>query len=838
MKAIKKYKYHILSFIIPLIICIIFLLLKGVFKDIESFFVSDLKGQHIVFYNYLKNLLLGHNSIYYSYYAGMGSKMLPTIAFYLMSPLNIIVLLIKDIRYAILIIYVLKICISGLNMYIFLNYKFNKKTYMSIAFSTCYALSSFVINYYYCIFWFDSIYLAPLVLLGIEKIYKYKKINLLYIFSLSLAIISNIQMGFGLCIFSLIYYIYLFSIKYEFKKDFNKFISLSKIFIISSLCAGAISSGFILPIIKEYKSITLARKVGVMRSVGITSSPDHIIKNLLSVGNIRKYFINVYDPYIYCGIIVTILSILYFTNMNISKRKKKSSLIVIIFFILSFSLNFLNIFWHLSEPILLNYRYSIYFSLFLTIISYENYITSNTLVKKDFKVLAISLLFGLIVDIIYIKEIHIWITLIFIILILLFLILTKNISRKFEIILFLVIITEITFNANLSFYTCNDLPFEKYSSYESLKKLDEFNNFNKGYRVTTDYTYTEYNNDMFLLENNSSLRYFSSIINGSIVNFLYRNSSFSGKSQYVVSSYDSPLLLSLLGNKYFYFLKDNGIGLYEKKKEYNIKSYDYKYKKNKNKKIYLYENPYALSLGYIINSDVKYKDSYDVIDYQNKIIKSFTGNNKEVIKRLEYGISKYDDFCKKTDYSDCKKFYIENETNNKYIYFYFDSTPFYADNSTKIYGEYSTPLVMYDDENYYEIVLIPDSQYDFSTIKTTTYDKNNLIESLKILQENMLTNVNIDKNIMKANLDTSKDGILFLSIPYDKNFRIYVDGKKVKYYPLLDNTFIGLDVKKGKHNIKLVYVDDNLKWYILSSLLSIIVTLIIYKYNNISSKKS
>ena len=145
---------------------------------------------------------------------------------------------------------------------------------------------------------------------------------------------------------------------------------------------------------------------------------------------------------------------------------------------------------------------------------------------------------------------------------------------------------------------------------------------------------------------------------------------------------------------------------------------------------------------------------------------------------------------------------------------------------------------MYDEENYYEIALIPDSKYDFSTIKTATYNKNNLIESLKILQENMLTNVSIDKNIMKANLDTSKDGILFLSIPYDNKFKIYVDGKKVKYYPLLDNSFIGLDVKKGKHNIKLVYIDNDLKWYILSSLLSIIVTIIIYKYNNISSKKS
>ena len=44
----------------------------------------------------------------------------------------------------------------------------------------------------------------------------------------------------------------------------------------------------------------------------------------------------------------------------------------------------------------------------------------------------------------------------------------------------------------------------------------------------------------------------------------------------------------------------------------------------------MYENPYSLTLGYIIEKDVKYDEKMDLIDFQNQIIKSFTGKNKDV----------------------------------------------------------------------------------------------------------------------------------------------------------------------------------------------------------------
>ena len=64
---------------------------------------------------------------------------------------------------------------------------------------------------------------------------------------------------------------------------------------------------------------------------------------------------------------------------------------------------------------------------------------------------------------------------------------------------------------------------------------------------------------------------------------------------------------------------------------------------------------------------------------------------------------------------------------------------------------------------------------------------------METLQENMFENIEIEKNVMTGEIDSSKSGILFLSIPYEKKFKIYVDDKKVDYYPVLDNAFIAFE---------------------------------------------
>lgn len=833
MNKIKKVKNYLLSFIIPFILCLAIFYFKDILLNVENIYVSDLRLQHFVFLTNLKNILLGDASLFYSFSAGMGSPMISTIIFYCLSPVNLLLLALKDVRYAILFIYIIKVSLSGLTMFMLLKNKRNQDNFITVLFSTCYALSAFVINYFFSVFWFDSLYLAPLVMLGIDKIFKNEKINLLYIFSLALAIICNIQMGFGLCIYALIYYIYSYNINYDIKKDLTKFKQLGIIFVISSLCAGAISSGALLGFGLDYQNIFAARAVKVTTSAGV-SNLGYIIKNIFTVGNFKQDYYNNFEPFIYCGLIVSFFSILYLFNRDIDKKKRLHAFFVILVFIISFCIGFINLFWHLTSPVLLNYRYSIYLGLFLTMLAYECYCEKIKLIKGDIIVLSILLLVGFFVIVAYANEVYVLWSFVFLILIFTFILLSKNKSKKFEILLSILIIAEIFMNGYLSIYTASEMPFGKYNSYDVLKKVAAFNDFDDNYRVMYNYSYTDFTNDTLLLNKNSTLRYFSSVINGDVINFFDRNLNAVGNNNYRLSAYDSPLLLSLMGNKYFYFTEEFNNSIYKKIDAYKIKSYDYTKLSNDTKDVYLYENPYALSLGYVIESDFSYEKDMSSIDYQNNIIKAFSGINEDVLIVLDYENIEDDEICNDSEgYEYCKIYEINNNTNNVLIYIYnvYDEYRVLS-NNVKTYVDVNCPIVLSTIEKKIKFNERYNTIYTDEDFLAVTYDENNLINSLSSLQENMLENIKINKNIMTGEIDSSKNGILFLSIPYEKKFKIYVDGEKVDYYPVIDNAFIGLDIEEGKHDVRLEYVDENYKWYIMASSVSIIITLGLYYFIN------
>ena len=83
---------------------------------------------------------------------------------------------------------------------------------------------------------------------------------------------------------------------------------------------------------------------------------------------------------------------------------------------------------------------------------------------------------------------------------------------------------------------------------------------------------------------------------------------------------------------------------------------------------------------------------------------------------------------------------------------------------------------------------------------------NQVIDKLK---SNQLKNVKVNGNKVNGNINLDKDSTLFLSIPYDKGFKVYVDGKKVKYNKVVGD-FIGIDLKKGNHKIELRYYSEGL----------------------------
>ncbi|MBQ9318933.1 MAG: YfhO family protein [Bacilli bacterium] len=72
-----------------------------------------------------------------------------------------------------------------------------------------------------------------------------------------------------------------------------------------------------------------------------------------------------------------------------------------------------------------------------------------------------------------------------------------------------------------------------------------------------------------------------------------------------------------------------------------------------------------------------------------------------------------------------------------------------------------------------------------------------------------------------GNVRVNKESVLFLSIPYDKNWTVYVNGKKSSYEKVVDK-FMGIRLKKGSYQIKMVYHPKQFDLGLLISISSII----------------
>ena len=151
---IKKSLPYVLAFIIPVILLAfcLFLKLKTEYGNFTIFY-SDMRGQYIPLFKYLGNVFNGTENIFYSFSKGIGGNMFGTVAYYLTSPLNILFLFGNNVPLITIILLLLKVGLAGLFMYIFLFNVLKKKNLSLIIFSSCYALSAYMINYYFCIMW-------------------------------------------------------------------------------------------------------------------------------------------------------------------------------------------------------------------------------------------------------------------------------------------------------------------------------------------------------------------------------------------------------------------------------------------------------------------------------------------------------------------------------------------------------------------------------------------------------------------------------------------------------------------------------------------------------------
>ena len=294
--------------------------------------------------------------------------MLSLYAYYLMSPLNIILLFFRTewLPQAIELLILIKISLCSLTFYFLISHLSARVRPSGLIFSISYALMAYNMAYFFHLMWLDSIILLPLIILGLHRILE-GHFPALYTLSLGFAILFNYYIGFMLCIFSVFYFCTLCAVqKKRLIRDFSIFFNYG----LASLVAGLLSVFILLPTLKGLSGGKATFDTSLFTFSGNFSWRDFFIKFLNGCFYFKNNTVSGL-PNIFCGIMILFLCILFFMNSRIGLCKKLGAGFLLVTLCLSFYFQIFNLVWHgFNPPSSFPYRYSFLFSFLLILTAY------------------------------------------------------------------------------------------------------------------------------------------------------------------------------------------------------------------------------------------------------------------------------------------------------------------------------------------------------------------------------------------------------------------------------------------------------------------------------------
>lgn len=350
----------------------------------RNIMTSDLAAQYGPYLVGLRNALKRGESLLYSQAQGMGQNTMGLFAYYLSSPLNLIVLLFPKnyLQEAISIMICVKLAFAGSFMTWLLGRKFNTKSKLTIIFGLMYPMCSFVLTFIFNIMWLDGIVILPLLILAVDEFIENRRKWPILTLVLFLLFVSGYYMAYMVGIFSFLYLICVMGYQGRFSgKDSKENGKTVGWFILSAVVAAMMSAAILLP-----AGLDTIRNGDYTKKTALTLDPEFSLKNLVDqfmANGVPDLSSNL--PYFFCGLSALFLFLLFFFNPTITKKLKKAIAAVSLAFLLSFQIPILNRAWHLfDEPNWFNFRYSYLFSFVMILVAFYSFLNLKGAGKKDF----------------------------------------------------------------------------------------------------------------------------------------------------------------------------------------------------------------------------------------------------------------------------------------------------------------------------------------------------------------------------------------------------------------------------------------------------------------------
>lgn len=353
-----------LSFLLPIIIMGTYFGIRGMMPfGNSSILTVDLGQQYVDMFALYRNTLLHHTStFFYSFSNALGGDMFGLWTYYLMSPLNLILLFFKptNLPIGILILTLLKYGLTGLSMAYSLKKLKWQHGWLLTSFGVIYALMGWMISYELNLLWLDAAILLPLIILGLEYLFNMKRVWP-YIISLTALFIINYYMAYMVTIFLVIYTIWRLTWETGSLKDILK---QSGLFISSSLISTLLAAITLLPTayaLTQGKGQYMTEKIGNW----LEYNPLLFFSKFF-VGSFNFEQMPSGQPNIFIGSLGLITAMFFFTDKRPKVITKVLTLLITLFLFASMFLAPLDLFWHgFQFPVWYPYRFSFIWSFWL-----------------------------------------------------------------------------------------------------------------------------------------------------------------------------------------------------------------------------------------------------------------------------------------------------------------------------------------------------------------------------------------------------------------------------------------------------------------------------------------
>ena len=840
-KSIIRNKYILLSCLSGLIVITsVFILQKVTPFGNNSLLKIDFYHQYGPMLAELYNRVRHGKNLIYSFNVGLGIPYFRNYFNYLSSPINIIMFLFKHkhLLTSFSFIIGIKSILSCITCSYYLRKKFDTNKLYMIGLSVLYAYSAYFTAYYWNIMWIDGLYVLPILTLGIEKLIN-KNNGLLYTLSLIYMLYTNYFIGYMLCIYSCIYFISYSIIKFDKKKIFK---TITK-FTICSLIAGLALAFELIPMYEALTS-TNATMGSIPSSQYYSFTILEFFKNHLTGVNSTVLASDISNaPNISCGILIISLFFLFIINKDINLKRKIVYISILVFMLLSFYIAQIDYIWHAFHvPNDLPYRYSFIYSFVLIIIA--SYVL-NTIKKASLNRILLSYLLSLIfITFVYISKYN-------------------NITDNMITINYLLITVYLLIYLIYYYYPklkiITSILFVGICVLESTicinhnwKISQNIDNYYMNYDSITDIIKKINDKDLFYrIEKNDNLTF-----NDPAWYNYYGQETFSSMSYYNLSKLNFEL--GMPGNEInSYYYKNNTpvynlmfnikyiIGNNTDTKRYNL------YLEKDNIKMYKYK--YTTGLMFKVNDTISSWNNieYNPIEYQNDFILKST-NIENVFYKIK---EKNRNIIFESDEETIIKYTFENPSDSIFTYInnldinyivlnnkiYYKGTLDINDIRLKLntdildYYSYNEPFIISDSMNNTNIdVYVSYKTKYYEKINIYSIDNNRFVNAYDYLKTNEIKITKFSENTIKGKIQLKENSTIYTSIPYDKGWKVYCNGKRIQTIRIND-ALLGFYLPEGQNTIKLIYTPNNIDIGISISISTIIFSI---TYLLVKRKKS